>query len=569
MLKRIGAEKSFAQAAPPTSPASPTSQPAPGPAPQTFDKLSTTSRQTKTAVVHPFDPVFGFRDLVDVWYAMNPDVHLYKWQYEELMRLSGYRTGSSKSVRDDWTIDDPYQSALVCANGSGKDMTVIATAAIGLPLLYRDVFVVITSSSFDQLKHQTQNHISRGIEKLNSKFGKVYDSVEFYHNCKATRGGEIKLFATDEAGRAEGWHPMEVGGRLVLIVNEAKSIPPPIFDAMDRCWGWSHWLEISSPGPRRGLFYDNFRRSIKYQPGVAPEKHKYFGRRVDSSQCDHITPEHERKLVEKHGENSYIVQTSLRANFHEQSSETIISINDVEACENVQPNEQGDYGIGLDASGGGDETSLYVRKGNRKIGELHFDREKDTIKAVNRVHRYLLDLGLSPFMTEPYVFNLDDGGMSRTFSDQLTILGWRTYKRLNQSAAFNKTKYLNLGAQIWAHTGLLFQRRQIPCPPDSKTIEQLTTRPYDESGHQGKIALMSKDKMKEDFGLDSPDRADAFCLCYFSYASTEPSPNDPPKPQGYTMEELAVLAERDPNFLENLFKQNTQPSSVGTYTLLK
>ena len=69
--------------------------------------------------------------------------------------------------------------------------------------------------------------------------------------------------------------------------------------------------------------------------------------------------------------------------------------------------------------------------------------------------------------------------------------------------------------------------------------------------------------MKEDFGLDSPDRADAFCLCYFSYASTEPSPNDPPKPQGYTMEELAVLAERDPNFLENLLKQNTQPSTVN------
>jgi len=172
-------------------------------------------------------------------------------------------------------------------------------------------------------------------------------------------------------------------------------------------------------------------------------------------------------------------------------------------------------------------------------------------------------------MTEPYVFNLDDGGMSRTFSDQLTILGWRTYKRLNQSAAYNKTKYLNLGAQIWAHTGLLFQRRQIPAPTDSKTIEQLTTRPYDETGHQGKIALMSKDKMKEDFGLSSPDRADAFCLCYFSFASTEPTPNAPPKPQGYTMEELALLSERDPNFLENLLKQNVQPSSIGTYTQLK
>lgn len=482
------------------------------------------------------------------------------------MRASGYRTGSRKVEREDWTISDPYQSALVCANGSGKDMTLIATIAVGLPLLYRDVFVVVTSSSFDQLKYQTQNHISRGIRKLNEKFGHVYNSVEFYHDCKASRGGEIKLFATDEAGRAEGWHPLEAGGRLVLIINEAKNISPPIFDAMDRCWGWSHWLEISSPGPRRGLFYKNFRRSEKYVPHKRPTPHVYFGRQVDSKECPHITPEHEKKLVDKHGENSYIVQTSLRANFYEQDGDTLIKISDVEACERLVFEPVGEYGIGLDSSGGGDETSLYVRRGAKLIGELHYDKERDTIKSANRIHRYLLDLGLRPDMSEPYVFNLDDGGMSRTFSDQLTIKGWRLYKRLNQSAAYNKTKYLNLGAQIWGHNALLFQRRQIPAPTDPKTITQLTTRPYDETGNQGKIALISKDVMKNEMGLESPDRADAWCLCYFSYASTEPTVEKNLPSTVMSMDELIAKMEADPNFLNKL--NTATPSNVGTYTLL-
>ena len=533
------------------------SQPGPNPAPPPENKLQYSAR------VHPYDPIFpGIRNLVDVWNLLHPEIRLYGWQAEELLRISGHRDGRLTTTREDWSIDDPMQAAYVCANGSGKDMALIATTAVGLPLLYRDVLVVITSSSHDQLKHQTQNHISRAITKLNNELTPIYTSVEFYHECKAARGGEIKLFATNEAGRAEGWHPMEVGGRLVIIVNEAKSISPPIFDALDRCWGWSHWLEVSSPGPRRGLFYNNYKRAHKYFPGFRPPSHEFIARKVDSKQVPHITPAHEKKLVDKHGENSFIVQTSLRANFYEQESETIIGIQHVEACEGLTFPDANDVGIGLDGSAGGDETSLYVRRGPSLSTSLCFDRERDTIRAVQRIHRHLINNGITP--DSSYVFNLDDGGLSRTFTDQLTLLGWRLSRRLNQSAAYNKQKYLNLGAEIWHHTGLLFERHQIPAPKDHKLIEQLTTRPYDETGNQGKISLRSKTDMKAE-GLASPDRADGFCLCYFSYRPGAPKPDEPESPTGMSTEELLARMDADPFFLHNL--RNPSPKHIGNYTI--
>lgn len=454
-----------------------------------------------------FDPAFGLNDLVDVWYLMYPDVELYPWQAEELLRISGYVTGKLSGPRVHFTEADPYLGAYVCANGSGKDKVIITTTVIGLPLLYRDVISVVTSSSNEQLKYQTENHISRGISALNARLGQpVYESIHYYHRCPA-RGGEIKLFATDEAGRAEGWHPMVAGGRLVIVVNEAKSITPEIFAALDRCHGYSHWLEVSSPGPRRGMFYENFKRANRHPASYI--SNRYYARKVDVSQCPHISQQAQARVVEKHGENSYIVQTSLRANFHEEEKDVVIPAGLVEACEEV-PNQDGLIGIGLDCAAGGDETALVVRRGNYVLDEYYF-REPDLERAY-----ILIDSRLSSYRFEEYTFNIDDGGIGAAFTAGLEKLGWRLIQRHSQSAAYDKSLYSNLGAEMWWHCRDLFQFKQIPRPKDETLFTQLITRQDDVSEGLGKRKLASKKRIKE-LGGASPDRADAFVLAYFSY----------------------------------------------------
>ena len=532
--------------------AKPTSRP-----PQTSPALSPPQPPPPLAPPSGFDPAYGLNDLVDVWNLMFPDMDLYPWQAEELLRISGYINGRLNGPRLHFTEQDPYLASYVCANGSGKDKILISTAAIGLPLLYRDVIVVITSSSNEQLKFQTENHITRGIAALNARLGQpVYESIHYYHRCPA-RGGEIKLFATDEAGRAEGWHPMSKGGRLVIIVNEAKSITPEIFSALDRCHGYSHWLEISSPGPRRGMFYENFKRAIKHPESYT--SNRYFARRVDVSLCPHVSAQAQARVVEKHKENSFIVQTSLRANFFEEEKDVVIPAGLVDDCESVEPCDE-TLGIGLDCAAGGDETSLVVRRGNRLVDQLYF-REPDIEKACA-----LIDRRLDPFRFVEYSFNMDDGGVGVGFRSILSRYSWNLIPRHNQSAAYKKDEFANLGAEMWWHVRDLFQSRKIIKPADETLYTQLITRQNDVSEGLGKKKLASKKRIKE-LGGASPDRADAFVLAFYSY---NPAIIDKPelvKPDNlpqYSAADIARLMRRQPN----LFIPDTKPQQTGRPTNL-
>lgn len=516
--------------------------------------------------VYTFDPVPGIRDLVDVWHIMYPNTRLYQWQYEELLRMSGFRDGSRNSPQQHWTPADPFEPAYCCANSSGKDMVLIATAAVGLPLLYRNTRVVITSSSHEQLKKQTQAHISKGIAALNLRFGtKVYESIDFYHKCQA-RGGEITLFATDEPGRAEGWHPLTDDGRLVLIQNEDKSIPEDIQVALLRCHGYSHRIHVSSPGPRRGRFFKSFNLGVKYPALPAP--FSTFSRRISYKDCPHIPEPAVQKAIEEEGLHSYFVQTSFFANFFEQETDVAIPIDLLLQCDNLdfRP-DPSDLGIGIDSAGGGDETAVYVREGPLPVRSLFF-REKNTAKAVFKIHEFIL-----PFQNRPHSLIMDDGGISRAFTDGLQRLGWFPKRIHNQAKANNPARFMNLGAEMLWHVRRLLERRQIKPPEDEQTRTQLTTREYDETKNLGRIELSSKKEMKA-AGIPSPDRADAFVLAFWSYRPSkfhEPATFKDPDPATAHLlpwDDLIARCHADPTFLESLAARNRPTRSpFSAYTM--
>lgn len=514
---------------------------------------------------YKFEPLFGLDNLVDVWHAIHPNTRLYPWQYEELMRISGYVDGTRHGPRLHWTPDAPLRANHVCCNGSGKDMALITTTALGMPLLYRNVIVPITSASHAQLKGQTENHIIRGIEALNARFGtKLYDSVEFRHKIKA-RGGEIELFCTDEPGRAEGWHPRDPTGRLIMIVNERKTIPEDIITALNRCHGFSHWLNVSSPGPRLGSFFRNYHDSTKFPN--RPEPFTWWSRKVDWTLCPHISPAYFEAQVKEYGINSSYIQTSFLANFFEEEANVLISFNLLLALDGrkFQQNPN-DIGIGLDGAGGGDETSLYVRFGPVPTRRLFF-RDPNTIRATDRIHEFLVDL-----KDQPYVFNLDDNGLSRTFGDSLERKGWKLSRRISQSRSTLPARYVNLDAQMWDHNRKLLERGQIMSPDDELTRSQLTIRKKDETKHVGRMMLESKDDLQAR-GIKSLDRADAWVQAFYSY---RPDKFYTPLQEGEVDPEtlssrisLAELNERlmkNPHAIEHLFSPPRR--GEGSYTLL-
>ena len=162
----------------------------------------------------------------------NHTVILHKWQAEV-----GEQLAAAKA-----TSIHPYKYCLCAANGSGKDAFVIAPFAMWFVLTKIRSLVVITSASGVQLTNQTENYIRALGTRANNFYRPLYGKDIVKVNQRSIKSGltgsEIVMFSTDEEGRAEGYHPLEPNAEMAIIVNEAKTVPPPIFRALRRCTGY-------------------------------------------------------------------------------------------------------------------------------------------------------------------------------------------------------------------------------------------------------------------------------------------------------------------------------------------
>lgn len=473
---------------------------------------------------------FNFDSPVQLLWMLMPEVQLYPWQKEELMRSAGYLTTKDYNTKTEITDKNPYQVVLSCANGSGKDMIIIAAFAVWFAMKKARNRVIITSSSFNQAKNQTEVHIRELVKRVNAKFGRVFRHIQF-HYVIPELGSEIQLFVTDEASRAEGYHPFP-GGEMALIINEAKSVKEEIFDALSRCTGYSHWLEVSSPGPRSGHMFRMAGRAIHY-PNT-PNLGQFYFRRVTAFECPHLSKTHIDNLIYDKGENSPLVRSSIYAEFADYDEPVVVTEAVYDKCYLNPPNAVGnDIGIGLDLAGGGDEDACFVRKGNVVIHKFFF-RQSDTDLAAD-----LIDKQLLPWKSGDYYFRADNGGIGQSIIDKLAKLGWRVRRTNNQSPAFNKREFLNLGAEQYFYVKRRIELREIVLPDVEKLRDQLTTRRFEGfESTQGKYKLESKPEARA-AGRCSPDRADAFVLCFASYKPNRVTPSvTTPKKAYWTIQEV-------------------------------
>lgn len=486
---------------------------------------------------------------------LMPELKLYKWQFESLMQLAGYTDLGAYKNKAVASIEDPIKMIIAAANGSGKDMVLIALFAIWFTMVRARNRVVITSSSFDQTKYQTEVHVRELAKRANKKFGTLFRYTQF-HYVIPELGSEIKMFATDEAKRAEGYHPYG-DGSMAIIVNEAKSVSQEIFEALSRCTGYSHWLEVSSPGPRSGHMFNVSAEAIQYP---APLEHsKFYFRRVTAYECPHIPRSHIEAMKIQHGESSPWFKSSILAEFSDLDSPVVISEEtyDKWAKSAVKPSGA-DLGIGLDLAGGGDEDACFVRRGNKVIKHFFF-RQTDTMLAAN-----IIDLQLEEFKKEDYIFRADNGGVGQAIIDKLRSLGWKIIRTNNQSPATQKAEFLNLGAQMWFYVKRLIERLDIvPISGVDKLRHQLTTRNFRGlESTQGKFALESKKEARL-AGRVSPDRADAFVLCFYSYRPTSLIDAPKAKEKHYlTAEQLVQMAHR------GMLRAPAEDEHKGRFTLL-
>lgn len=458
-------------------------------------KCGAEQKYAPLAFTHPAQLIATFHPAM-----ISGDVALYPWQVEESLFLA----------QSCFSKENPLRHILCACNGSGKDAYVIAPFAIWKAACKIRSRTIITSSSFTQLQSQTEQYIRSLAMSINEQLNtRLFVIKQMHIVCTAT-GSEIKMFSTDEPGRAEGYHPFPdyPKGELSVVINEGKTVSDDIYMALERCT-FSRWIIVSSPGQTNGRMFNDYKRSVIYPEKFLPGK--LYSRKVTAHECPHISPVRIAQERATHGEHHPWFRSARLAEFTSIDEAVVIDTDMVQKCKNFPP-EHIPFGkaAGLDLSAGGDECSFIVRDGN-KITAL------EAFKMHDNVVNYSIELfkkhGFTP--AQSTTIFADHGGVGAAYAQHFREKGWELSWIQNQGRPTNPGGlYGNRGADMYFRfRDLVVNCMVIFGVDDDKLMSQLTSRYYTQHKISAKIVLEAKRDARAK-GHGSPDRADALVLAF-------------------------------------------------------
>lgn len=406
-------------------------------------------------------------------------INLYDWQRKVLRDLE------AKDCR----------VALRAANGSGKTSTIIASILIWHALVFTRSVAVTTAGVFRQVESQLWPSLRSHIAKLGGAWEVTSGEIRYLHpNGNTSR---IIGYSATDPGRAEGWHAEDhTYHPLLMVVDEAKTVADPLFEAISRCQP-TRLLIASSPGGSSGAFYRAFTKEAAMW-----QKHS-----VTAFDCPHITQLQIDEVIQRYGEKHPLTRSMIYGEFVDIGSESlIINLTQLQNCHTTPPDyKPGTRVAGVDFAAGGDCNVLCIKDGN-KVLPMTAWRERDTMSAVGRFIVEFKKAGLEA--TNIYA---DASGLGMPMCDALAEAGWEVNRVNFGSTAFDADAYTNRSAEMWFNMAKKIEDAEIILPEDEDLTAQLTCR-RTVTNSKGKLGVESKDSMRAR-GLASPDRADALALC--------------------------------------------------------
>lgn len=459
---------------------------------------------TKRTIVDKRFTPFNFDNINDLYSVVYPHHDLHTWQIEEQMRMSGYLDprGTTKTIPTDAA---PLREYLVANNSAGKD-SIIISPAVGFFLLTRiKCSVILTSASHRQLKTQTEKHIRNFCDNANDKLGVfALDYKDLTIHCHLT-GSECILFATDTPGKVEGYHPLEPGRDLIIILNEVKSVQDEIIRAVLRCFGYNYWIEVSSAG----LVGTHLHRMVQSADRVYPEvplPGESFTRTITVDDCPHISESNKNDLIEDCGGiDSPIAQASLYSKFIYLDTVYVIPADLLIYPPPVAGLLGNKLRAGLDLSMGGAEAVLTVYRGNIPVAV-----EAWRIANEPKLNLRILEAAERHGLRGPET-NADASGIGAPIIDRLHEAGFVVNRVRNNEKAFRKV-YKNKGTENWWVLRRLIQDKILLLPRDEKLLTQLKLRRY--KIDENNVLMVEPKREAASRGEDSPDRADSLVLCF-------------------------------------------------------
>ena len=410
-------------------------------------------------------------------------------------------------------------------NESGKTKIVVPVLALSWAAAFPGSTVVITSKSDDQISQQLWPTISNMAKGSNWNISS--NTIKAPSVMNGVPGSEIYTRVTKEGTRFEGYHNAswyqngkEILSPLLIIADEAKSISPDIFEAIERCNPCVR-LYISSTGDDSGDLYDAWNDDTGIWTKGHTLNNKWIEFKIPWTMSPHLYEnESVRKKkeyeIKKRGKTDPFICSNLLAEFFRGGSYMVFDDNDLqkasEAMNGIRPKMNGYRCAYCDLSSGGDELTFGVRDGNYvyPLTTWHHDgtvAPEDTAKRyINLFKRYKL---------RPREIAADSGGSGKEIVNQIHKMGWPIRRVTYNYAPRDKKAFVDRYTELHWELKSILQTSNIILPKDSELLKQMRIRRYiRRNSDENRVKTEPKEDARKKRTEKSPDRLDTIVyLC--------------------------------------------------------
>jgi len=392
-------------------------------------------------------------------------------------------------------------------HGVGKS-TGVAIAAIWHVLLRFPSKTVVTAPTSSQLFDACFAEMKNVAKRLKPPFSELLeiksDRIELKSHPEST-------FISCRTSRAE--QPEALAGvhsqHVLLIADEASGVPNAVFEAASGSMSGHSATTVLTGNPTRntGFFYDTHTRL----------REDWYTMHVSCVDSSRVSDDFVEDMKRRYGEDSPAYHVRVLGNFPPSEEDTVIPVSLIEhaMANTIKIDEDTPAIWGVDVARQGGDSSVLARRQGPVIHPLTVWRNLDLMQLTGAIKA---EYDILPPSKRPIEIIVDSNGFGAGVLDRLRELelparGLNVSERSSQ-----KETYLNLRAELWFKAKEWLEGMDVVLPKDDGLYADLAAPRYHFTS-SGKMQVEGKEAMKKR-GVNSPDRADAVCLCLANHHTT-------------------------------------------------
>lgn len=349
--------------------------------------------------------------------------------------------------------------------------------------------------------------------------GRLYAGSEY----KIADDWFARGFSTKDPQLLHGIH----GEHDLLVIDDAHGVPMAMYEEAENMMAspQTHMALLYNPAALNGPTYDcnhadrGSWHNIQIRYRDTPNGKA--GKVVIPAM---LTPEVEKKWLDKYGVNSAFYRVKALAEYPRQEADTLIPLDWIEqAMARELTADPAHTFIGVDVARFGDDSTVIATLKGRQLQPLKEFEGIDTMRTAGETVRELEQ--------DASIAAVDVIGVGAGVVDRLNELEKRVIpvnvaleaEGVERDGKESKLVYPNLRSQLWWLAREALNPDSPSCialPRDQDLAAELSSIKY-KVDSQGRIVVEPKDAMKKRLG-HSPDRADAVCLALYASRNSGP-----------------------------------------------